>query len=536
MRGPYTAKQPPFGGTVVSLMNESARKQANPFGVRVPSPVSASQAELIEYLKSKGYLTDTMVQACFAEQQITGERFGLILTRNGFITRKLLIEAILAVDPTGIQGEQHFSSLIPTEVLIRTRTMVVAETTTKIFLATLSSERQVQLEVEPYVRGLEINFVPINHDQLEDYLSEISRLSEDSNNLVERLLRTALAENCSDVHIVPRYNTYSVFYRHLGVRHLAHEGSLEEYNTLCARIKDLARMDLAERRVPQDGGFQIEHEGKVVDLRVATVPTANSELIVLRILDPDRVQPKLDGLGITNLDAWRKGVSRPEGLCLICGPTGSGKTTTLNASVKEMDRFGRAIYTIEDPVEYRLAYTGQVNINPAVGLDFARAVRAFMRADPDVIVVGEVRDTETARNAVKAAETGHLVLATLHTGSIYGSIQRLRDLGVPQHELRYLLRTVLVQRLVRTVCLKCAGKGCALCFKTGYGGRTVVSECAYFPGEKEVGELFEGRVTWVSMLEDAVGKALAGITTKEEVIRIFGAEAEQAFAQLETGK
>jgi len=517
-------------------MSQSAIQQANPFGVRVPTRVSDSQAELIEYLKSKGYLSEAMVQACLAEQQITGEKFSLILTRNGFITRKLLIEAILAVNPTGILGEQHYTSLIPAEVLIRTRTMVVAETTTKIFLATLESERQVRIELEPYVRGLEINFVPLNHDQLEDYLSEVSRFAEDDNNLVERLLRTALQENCSDVHIVPRYNTYSVFYRHLGVRHLAHEGSLEEYNTLCARIKDLSRMDLAERRVPQDGGFQIEHEGKVVDLRVATVPTANSEQIVIRILDPDRVQPKLDGLGITNLKAWRKGVSRPEGLCLICGPTGSGKTTTLNASIKEMDRFGRAIYTIEDPVEYRLAFTGQVNINPAVGLDFARAVRAFMRADPDVIVVGEVRDSETARNAVKAAETGHLVLATLHTGSIYGSVQRLRDLGVPQHELRYLLRTVLVQRLVRTICRQCTGKGCTACFRTGYAGRTVVSECVYFPGEKQVTDMFEGKTWWPSMLEDAVHKANSGITTKEEVIRIFGAEAEEAFDAQETRK
>lgn len=514
-------------------MSQTDIKQGNPFGVRLPARMSESQTELVAYLKSKGYLTDTMLQACLAEQQITGEKLGIILTRNGFITRKLLIEAILAVNPTGMLGEQHYTSLIPAEVLARTKTMVAAETAKQIFLATLSSERQVRVEVEPYVRGLEIVFMPLNHDQLEDYLSEVNRLAEDSNNLVERLLRVALAENCSDVHIVPRYNTYSVFYRHLGVRHLAHEGSLEEYNTLCARIKDLSRMDLAERRVPQDGAFQIEHEGKIVDLRVATVPTSNSEQIVMRILDPDRVQPKLDGLGITNLSEWRKGVSRPEGLCLICGPTGSGKTTTLNASIKEMDRFGRAIYTIEDPVEYRLAYTGQVNINPSVGLDFAKAVRAFMRADPDVIVVGEVRDAETARNAVKAAETGHLVVATLHTGSIYGSIQRLRDLEVPQHELRYLLRTVLVQRLARTICLKCGGKGCQSCFKTGYAGRTVVSECAYFPGEKEVGELFEGKQTWATMLEDAVGKAKAGITTKEEVVRIFGAEAESAFARVD---
>jgi type II secretory ATPase GspE/PulE/Tfp pilus assembly ATPase PilB-like protein len=266
----------------------------------------------------------------------------------------------------------------------------------------------------------------------------------------------------------------------------------------------------------------------MIDLRVATLPTTNGETIIIRLLDPDRVQPKLDGLGITRLTEWRNGVSRPEGLCLICGPTGSGKTTTLNASVKEMDRFGRAIHTVEDPVEYRIAYTNQVHINPAVGLDFSRAVRAFMRADPDVIILGEVRDTETARNAVKAAETGHLVVATLHTGSILGAVQRLRDLDVPAHELRHLIRSILVQRLIRVYCKECHGAGCPSCHNTGYAGRTVTSECAYFAGEAEVSALLEGKRNWPTMVEDALLKVDAGQTSLEEVRRVFGAEADGA--------
>jgi len=470
-----------------------------------------------------------MLEACLAEQEITGEKLGLILTRNGFITRKTLIEAILTLNPTEIVGEQQYTSRVPAEILLRTKTMVVAETQDKIFLATLSAEDQVRIDVDPYLLGLDLIFVPLNHEQLEDYLSEVRRLAEDKSNFAERLLRRALVEGCSDLHIVPRYSTYSVFYRHLGVRHLAHEGSLDEYNTLAARIKDLSRMDLAERRMPQGGSFELEHEGKIVDLRAATIPTSNSEMIVVRVLDPDRVQPSLNGLGVTRVEDWRKAVRRPDGLCLICGPTGSGKTTTLNASIKEMDRFGRAIDTIEDPVEYRLPYVGQVNVNPAVGLDFAHAVRALMRADPDVIVVGEVRDGETARNAVKAAETGHLVLATLHTGSILGSVQRLRDLDVPASDLRYLLRAVLVQRLVRTLCEYCGLRGCPACFGTGYAGRTVVSECTYFPGEREVDEMLNGKVWWPSMLSDAVGKVDAGVTSVPEVVRVFGAEAEDEF-------
>jgi type II secretory ATPase GspE/PulE/Tfp pilus assembly ATPase PilB-like protein len=315
------------------------------------------------------------------------------------------------------------------------------------------------------------------------------------------------------------------------VRHLAHEGSMDEYNTLSARIKDLARMDLAERRIPQDGPISIEHDGKLIDLRVATTPTGTTEYIVLRILDSDRVQPSLDAIGITRVKEWRKGVSRPNGLCLICGPTGSGKTTTLNASLKEMDRFGRAIFTMEDPVEYRLPYIGQVGANPAVGLDFARGIRAFMRLDPDVIVVGEVRDTETARNAIKAAETGHLVVATLHTSNIYGSVSRLRDLGVPEHELRYLLRSVLVQGLMRTYCDHCKGKGCPACAGVGYAGRTVISECAYFSNEQDVTRLLQGEIWWPTIMDDAILKFRQGMTSSDEVIRLFGAEAETALGK-----
>jgi len=190
-----------------------------------------------------------------------------------------------------------------------------------------------------------------------------------------------------------------------------------------------------------------------------------------------------------------------------------------------MNRFEQAIFSAEDPVEYRISYTGQVNTNPLLGLDFAKSVRAFMRADPDVIVLGEIRDAETARNAVKAAETGHLVLATLHTGSIFGAVQRLKDLDIPAFELRYLLRTILVQRLVRTYCTKCRGAGCPLCFNKGYAGRTLVTEAAYFSTEKEVNSLLEGNSWWPRMVEDAVLKYSQGLTSYEEVKRVFGAEA-----------
>jgi general secretion pathway protein E len=488
-----------------------------------PEPTGDS---LAEYLVKKKLVSQMAMEAALAEQKVTHERLGLILNRSGFIQRKTLFEAILATNPDKMQGEQIFSNRVPTNVLTELRAMIVAETDTEVFIATTSSEFAVKYTLAPYYPNTRINFVAVNHEALDSYLTDLNTLMSEDNNLVDRLLRQAARDNVSDIHIIPRYSSFSVFFRHLGVRRLVHEGTLDEYNTLASRLKDLSRMDLAERRIPQDGGFSTDYDGKMLDLRVATLPTANSEYIVIRLLDPDRVQPSLDGLGVTGVLDWRKGVSRPDGLCLICGPTGSGKTTTLNASIKEMDRFGRAIFSIEDPVEYRIPYVGQVNANPTLHLDFARAVRAFMRSDPDVIILGEVRDAETARNAVKAAETGHLVLATLHTGSIFGAVQRLRDLEVPAHELRYLLRTILVQRLMRIYCVSCGGKGCVKCSHTGYGGRTVVSECAYFAGEKEVSALLNGDKWWNSMIEDGVLQAVNGRTSAEEVVRVFGAEAE----------
>lgn len=495
----------------------------------VSSPTPASPPpRLGDYLLARGLVNPTALAAALEEQRITQDKLGFILTRNGFLTRSALIDAILATNPERMHGESLFTARVPGELLIALRTMVVAETRNQVFLATLSPEAQVRLELASYYPESQIVFVAANHEQVEEYLEKVRAMTQDTESLSERLLRRAFSEQISDVHIIPRYSSYSVFFRALGVRHLVHEGSLDEYNTLAARIKDQAKMDLAERRVPQDGGFGMEYDGKLVDLRVATVPGKNGEGIVIRLLDPDRVQPSLAGLGVTRVEEWRKGVSRPDGLCLICGPTGSGKTTTLNASIKEMDRFGRAIYTLEDPVEYGISYVNQVNVNHALGLDFARGIRAFMRADPDVIVVGEVRDPETARNAIKAAETGHLVLATLHTGSIFGAVQRLRDLEVPAHELKYLLRTVLVQRLVRVYCTHCRGAGCAACNHRGYAGRTVVSECAYFPGERDVARLLDGEAWWPSMLNDAVLKYHDGLTSAEEVERTFGAEAVTA--------
>jgi general secretion pathway protein E len=493
----------------------------------------SSRMRIGEYLLSKGLITEEMLNAALAEQRITQERLGMILTRGGFITRKSLLDAILATKPEQIHGESFFSARVPAEILLETRTMIVAETEKQIFLSTTASERQARVDIAPYYPEAELVFVAADVEKVDNYLEDVRAMNQDNDSLVDKILRKAFSEGMSDIHIIPRYNSYSLFCRYLGRRSHTHEGTLDEYNTLAARIKDLSRMDLAERRIPQDGGFQLEFNGKLVDLRVSTTPVGNSEYITIRLLDPDRVQPTLTGLGITRVEEWRNGVSRPDGLCLICGPTGSGKTSTLNASLKEMDRFGNAIFTMEDPVEYRIPYLGQVNKNEPLGLDFARGIRSFMRMDPDVIVLGEIRDPETARNAIKAAETGHLVVGTLHTSNIQSTVMRLRDLDIPSHELVYQLRVILVQRLIRTVCLNCKGVGCKACFGKGFGGRTVVSECCYFPDEHAVRKLIAGEPAWwPTMLEDAIQKSIEGITTTAEVVRVFGKEARTTFEKL----
>jgi general secretion pathway protein E len=494
---------------------------------------SAEGNTLGEYLIRKKIITPLQLDIALAEQSVTRERLGMILTRGGFVSRDQLIEAILETNPRQIHNESQFTYRVPSEVLIRNKAMITAERETEVYVATLESSSQTYVDLKGYYPEKEIIFTAANHEKIEEYLSQLQRMETNEDSLVDKLLRKAFIEGISDIHIIPSYGSYLVMARDQGVRRKFHVGTLDEYNMLVARIKDLSRMDMAERRIPQDGGFSMEFNSKIVQLRVATTPVNNMEYVVLRLLDADRVNPSLDKLGITNVDQWRKGVSLPDGICLICGPTGSGKSTTLVATMREYDRFSEAIFTLEDPVEYAMQYVGQVNVNPAVGLDFARGVRAFMRQDPDKIIVGEIRDIETARNAVKAAETGHLVLGTLHTRTIDGAISRLRDLDVGANELKYILRSVLVQRLVRTLCATCGGAagGCPACKHTRYRGRTIVSECKYFRNDVEVQEMLDGKHDWTRMVEDAVNKVKQGITDAAEIHRVFGEAGDEELAR-----
>ncbi|HAU29504.1 MAG TPA: secretion system protein E [Rhodospirillaceae bacterium] len=507
----------------------------------VIEPRLKDHQRLGDYLVERGLVDREAIEAAVREGRITGERIGNILVRNGFLRYADLIKAILSLSPEEIVFEKSYGVKIPREMLERYSIVVVAETDLEVYLSTLSAEETVRVLIQPYFPNKELVFVSLSPTDLSNFMESLGREGEDQNFetatddalVLDMLLRQAILVGASDIHIEPRFRSFTVFFRHLGIRKIAHEGSLEQFAIMASQVKDRARMDQVETRVPQDGGFTMEFRGRMVDMRVATVPSVNGEIIVIRLLDPDKAMKTVSELGITRIDAWRAATSYPFGLCLICGSTGSGKTTTLNATVREMDRFGRAIRTVEDPVEYRIPYVGQVNVNPIVGLDFAAALRAFMRADPDVIVLGEVRDVETAKLCIRAAETGHMVLATLHTGSVRGAISRMHSLGISESDMKPILRGVLVQRLVRTICVVCGGSGCEDCFHTGYSGRTVVSECAMFKNDMEVDKALAGERWWPSMVGDAISKIKTGLTTNSEIYRCFRSEIDNYDQELE---
>lgn len=496
------------------------------------------RVDIGDELVSRGMISSRALQAAQMERGVTGGRLGPVLVRNGLLAQKDLIRTILEVAPEELATERVSHSRIPVRILRQHKILLAAETDTMIYVATRNDERVARDIVSSWYPDREIAFVAYNPEHMSEFLTRMQmtvgavdgeEVAEDER--LEDLIYRAYDKGASDIHVTPKPRSYSVFFRILGERHLVHEGPLSEYRSLVAQIKNRAGMDIAENRLPQDGVFNMEFASKVVDFRTVTVPVQDGEYVVMRILDPDAVRNNLDDLGISRVDQWRRGFRQSNGLCLICGPTGSGKTTTLNATVSELDRFGEAIFTVEDPVEYPISYAGQVTINDAIGLSYPRALRSFMRADPDIINIGEVRDEETARTMIRAAETGHMVLATLHASTIRGAISRLEYLNIPPHDLRYITRSIMVQNLVKTVCRTCGGAGCEKCFSTGYAGRTIVSEVQYFENEQEFDRMERGEVFWPRLISDAVDLMERGLTDLRELDRVYGAAVHEEIAR-----
>ncbi|MGH7449229.1 MAG: GspE/PulE family protein [Longimicrobiales bacterium] len=290
--------------------------------------------------------------------------------------------------------------------------------------------------------------------------------------LVNLLLVEALDARASDVHLESTEHGLSVRYRVDGVLQDAPAPPASMRPAVLSRIRIMADLDIAERRVPQDGRIRLRLRDRQVDVRVSTVPVLHGESMVLRLLDRRAGRMSIDEIGMARpmRDAFMDGISRPHGIILVTGPTGSGKTTTLYGAIDHVRSGREKILTVEDPIEYELSGIAQMSVNARAGVTFASALRSVLRQDPDVLLIGEIRDGETAEIAMQAALTGHLVLSTLHTTDAAGAVIRLLDLGVPRFLIASALRTVLAQRLVRKLCAACAGAGCNECRGSGFRG------------------------------------------------------------------
>ena len=401
---------------------------------------------------------------------------------------------------------------------------------------------------------------------IENITQDISNLEEIAGQspvvkLVNYLLYNAVRENASDIHIEPDDKKLRVRYRVDGRLYEKMCPPYQMHSALVSRVKIMAELDIAQRRLPQDGGIHVLVEGRPIDLRVSVMPGNFGEKVVIRIIDPQKVLFSLESLGFVyeNLQLFRQVIQSPNGIVLVTGPTGSGKNTTLYAALSELNNEEVNICTVEDPVECNIAGINQFQVNQGAGFQFSTALRSLLRQDPDIIMVGEIRDEATANIAVQAALTGHLVLSTLHTNDAPGAVTRLLDLGVAPYLLSASLIAVLAQRLVRKICPNCKteyeppasikkvvekdhgkienfyrGVGCKKCRNTGYAGRIAIQEL-FVPNE-EIKEMINDRSSlkklrkkglqngMVSLHSDGIEKVKAGIISIEEVLRTTQAE------------
>ena len=388
---------------------------------------------------------------------------------------------------------------------------------------------------------------------------------------VNYLISNAIHEGASDIHIEPKDKLMKTRYRIDGTLFETMQSPLKMHPAVVSRIKIMANLDISERRLPQDGKISVIVGGRAIDLRVSTLPTSHGEKVVIRVLDSKSILQGLDQLGMEHdvMEAFREQIALPHGILLVTGPTGSGKSTTLYSALCQMDGDKLNVSTVEDPVEYQLGFCNQVQTNEKIGLDFASALRSLLRQDPDIIMIGEIRDSETARIAVQAALTGHLVLSTLHTNDAASSITRLVNIGIEAYLIAASLNAVLAQRLVRKICPKCKkvykvpehmrkyvkrtgvkagelfhGAGCDHCRGSGYAGRVGIYELLV------IDDMFRDMINadssvsnmrrvfresgQRSLFDDGIMKIKQGLTTIEEVLRVtemHGQDEEEAAAE-----
>jgi type IV pilus assembly protein PilB len=412
--------------------------------------------------------------------------------------------------------------------------------------------------------GLEVILIPDTTENINRYLSTNyrkatgDRVSEIhySNDFLEKILLTAKETGSSDIHFEPYEMQARVRFRLDGKLKEQFHISNEEYPVIVNKIKIRAQLDISEKRLPQDGRITVSTEYEDFDIRVSVLPTLHGEKIVLRILSKDTSHLALESVGFTpdELRTYLEGIKKPNGIVLISGPTGSGKTTTLYATLKKLNLPDTNILTVEDPIEYTLEGINQVQLRENIGLDFAATLRTFLRQDPDIIMVGEIRDVNTANMAIRAALTGHLVLSTIHTNSAWATVSRLIDMGVPPFLIAGTLNVSVAQRLVRKLCNSCKSEqpvskeifpagftipatlthhyianGCEQCYHTGYSGRKAIYEI--LPVNKEIMSFIKANALSIddyleqnnihTLKQNAIDLIVEGITSTEEVFSLL---------------
>ena len=527
----------------------------------------------------------------------TGDRLDMVLTRLGLASEQAIAQALARHLNLALVGSDDFPAAavleerLSAQFLRGARAVALAETEASVILAMadpldgytvdavrLAAEKDVEVRIAtpsaidralarlygaaPESMG---EIVDAAGAELQTTEEDIARLRDMASGapvvrLVSHLINKAAEMGASDIHIEPFEQELKVRFRIDGVLVEMEAPPIALRPAIASRVKLMARLNIAESRLPQDGRFQVHVQGREIDLRVSTVPTLYGESVVLRLLDRGSVALELPALGFAdaNLEAYLSVLDQPTGILLVTGPTGSGKTTTLYSSLVRLNTGDRKIVTVEDPVEYHLEGVNQVQVRPRIGLTFADALRSLLRQDPDIMMIGEIRDLETAEIAVQAALTGHKVLSTLHTNSAAATVTRLLDMGVEDYLLTSTVNGIVAQRLVRLICDDCSapkpvlgeivdelgldrffqgappvlaeGTGCAACNGTGYRGRTGIVEILTMTdavrkaivaraGAQDV-QRAATDAGMTTMFEDGIKKAVAGITTLEEVLRV----------------
>ncbi|MBO3085540.1 GspE/PulE family protein [Cellulomonas fengjieae] len=553
--------------------------------------------QLGEILLDDGLVTEAQLLAALDETMARNSTLGRTLVEIGVLTETQLVRALATqvgmafVDLDDYPVDRTAVSLVPSALCRRYSVLPVAIEGSSIVLATSDPGNVMAVDDVRNVAGMSVIPVIATHDNLlraidrfcraDDEMEDLSQAFEEIDSepeadlskmgeiadddapivrFVNLLVTQAITDRASDIHIEPSEKDLRVRYRIDGVLHETQRAPKQIQSGVISRVKIMSDIDIAERRKPQDGRMSVVHNGRKIDLRVATLPTVWGEKIVMRILDNSTASLDLRDLSFldSNYEVYREAYTKPYGMILVTGPTGSGKSTTLYATLNAVSKPEINVITVEDPVEYRLAGINQVQVNPKAGLTFAGALRSILRSDPDVVLLGEIRDHETAQIAIEAALTGHLVLSTLHTNDAPSAITRLTEMGIEPFLVGSALDCVVAQRLARRLCSKCKEAyqptpeelvasrfpwvpgepipelfrpaGCVTCSKTGYRGRLALHEVMSVTEDIERHAVANSSSADISataikqgmipLRDDGWQKVVLGQTSIEEILRV----------------